>query len=98
MDFFFKFALISYASILFFTMGLRLALFRQMDLNFAKLALIFIVVSISLSVTFIAEPFWDRLFMSLIWTSLIGIGFRFGRKMRQKPSPESKKGSFLTPF
>ena len=86
MDFFFKFTLISYASILFFTVGLRLALLRQIDFNFVKLALIFVAVSIPLSLAFINQPVQDRLFMSLIWTSVIGVGFRFGKKVRQTPS------------
>lgn len=84
MDFLLKFTLISYASIFFFVIGLRLALFRHFDLTLFKLVLIFIAVAIPLSFSLLKEPLRDRLLVSAVWTSAIGIGYRFGRKMNQK--------------
>ena len=81
MNFLLKFTLISYASIVFFTIGLRLALFRRFDLNLFKLLLILIVMAVALSLSFIQEPIQDRLIISLVWTSLIANGFRFGKKL-----------------
>ena len=81
MDFFLKLTLISYESILFFMIGLRLALFRKIDLNLFKLILIFIVVWIPLLFIFIHQPIQDRLYISVIWTSVIGVGFQFGKKI-----------------
>ena len=66
----------------FFAIGLRLALFHHFDLNLFKLILIFITAAIPLSLSFLGEPLQDRLFISLVWTSVIGIGFRFGRKLK----------------
>ncbi len=83
MDFFLKFTLISYAAITFFSIGLYLALFYRIDLNLFKLFLIFISVAVPLSISFVREPLQDRLLISLVWTSVIGLGFRFGRKMKQ---------------
>jgi len=81
-EFLLKFTLISYASIVFFTMGLRLALLRQFDLSLLILPVLFILIAVSLSFSFIGEPFQDRLIISLVWTSVIAIGFRFGKKIR----------------
>ncbi len=77
-----EFALASYASIFFFLVGLRLALFREIDLNFQKLILIFVVIAGVLSFVFIREPVRNRLLISLIWTSVILVGFRFGKRIR----------------
>ena len=81
MEFFLRFTLISYASIVFFAVGLRLALFRRVDLNLFKLILIFILTAIPLSLSFFKQPLQDRLLISLVWTSVLGFGFRFGRKI-----------------
>ena len=82
MDFSLKFTLTSYASILFFALGLRLAFQQRWDMNLARLILIFMAVAIPLSAIFIREPLGERLFISLVWTSSIAMGFRFGRKIR----------------
>jgi len=63
------------------------ALSRPIGLNAFKLTLIFITVAVPLSLTFMGEPLQDRLWISLIWTSVIGLGFRFGRKMRDNFNP-----------
>ncbi len=86
MEFFLKFTLISYASIVFFALGFRLAFFQRFDSNFLKWVLIFIVVAVPLSFSFVNAPLQTRLFISVVWTSVIGIGFRFGRKIRQNSS------------
>lgn len=83
MDFLLRFTLISYASIFFFALGLRFAILNQIHLNFWKLFLIFIAVAIPLSLFFLKEPLEDRIFISLIWTSAIGIGYRFGKKIQK---------------
>lgn len=82
MDFFMRFTFISYASIFFFVVGLRLALFNHFKFNFSKFIFIFLVVIATLSIVFIQKPVLDRLFISLIWSSLIGIGYRFGMKLK----------------
>ena len=84
MDFFLRFALISYAAIVFFAVGLRSALFNRLDLNFLKLSGIFLCVAIPLSLLFIHRPLEDRLFISVVWVSALSIGFRFGKKITQK--------------
>jgi len=86
MDFLLKFTLISYASIFFFVIGLRGAFFHQFDLNFLKILLIFIVIATPLVFAFKAQPFQDRLLISAVWTSVIIIGFRFGKKMTKGAS------------
>ena len=85
MGYFLRFALISYASIVFFVVGLRLAVFRKLDLNFVKLVLIFISVAVPLSFSFYSEPLLHRILISLVWTSLLAFGFRFGRKISRTP-------------
>ncbi len=83
MGFFLRFTLISYASILFFVVGLRFALFRHFDLNLFKLIIIFTAIATPLSLSFLSEPVQNRLFISAIWTSVLVIGFRFGVKIKQ---------------
>jgi hypothetical protein len=83
MDFFLKFTLISYASIFFFTLGLRLAVSSELDLRVIQLFLIFAAVSLPLSLTFKSQPLYSRFLMSLTCTSLILTGFRFGRKIKR---------------
>ncbi len=85
MEFFLKFTLISYASLIFFVIGLRLSLFHHFDLSLFKLILIFAAVAIPLSFSFVAESVQNRLFISMIWTSIISFGFRFGKKIKQTP-------------
>ncbi len=76
-----EFALASYAAIFFFVIGLRLAWFRALDLNFPKWIFIFIVIAGVLSFVVVREPVKDRLLISAIWTSVMLVGFRFGRKI-----------------
>ena len=83
MDSFLRFTLISYAAILFFALGLRLALLHRFGLNLFKLLIIFTLVATALSFSLTRKPLQDRLLISVIWTSVIVTGFRFGRKIRQ---------------
>jgi len=85
MGFFLKFTLVSYASLVFFVIGLRLSLLHHFDLSLFKLILIFAAVAIPLSFSFVAESVQNRLFISMIWTSIISFGFRFGKKIKQTP-------------
>ena len=82
MDFLLKFALISYAAIVFFTVGLRVSFFNRVNMNLLKLALIFVAVAVPLSFSLIHESLPSRLFVTLIWTSVIVVGFRFGKKIK----------------
>ncbi len=86
MDFILRFTLISYASIFFFVVGLRGAFFRQFDLNLLKILFIFIAIATPLAFAFRTQPLQDRLLISGVWTSVIIIGFRFGRKMTKGSS------------
>ncbi len=77
-----EFTLASYASIFFFVVGLRLALFQEINLNFLKLILIFVAIAIPLSLIFMRVSVQNRLIVSVVWTSLIWIGFHFGKKIQ----------------
>ena len=78
-----KFALISYAAVAFFVIGLGLALTRK-TLDFLKLILIFSVVALFLSLSFTQELLLERLIISAVWTCVIGTGYRFGKKVQHR--------------
>lgn len=78
-----RFALISYSSVFFFTLGLRLVI-NQFDLRLLKLLLVFVVIAGLLSLIFIRESLQNRILISVVWTSLIGIGFRVGKRVLVK--------------
>ena len=88
MRFVLNFALISYAAVLFFSIGLGLALSSSKALNLAGLALIFSIAGFCLSLVFLQEPLQIRIMIAFIWTAVLGSGFRFGKKIRRsKDSP-----------
>ena len=84
MHFFLNFALISYAAVMFFTLGLGLALSSPKSLNLLKFILIFLLMAFFLSLAFLKEPLRQRLMISFIWTAVLGTGFRFGRKIQPR--------------
>ncbi len=82
-----KFALISYAAVLFFTIGLGLVLSGKNQDYIIKIGIIFVIVAVSLSLSMRSEPLLNRLMISLIWRSVLGNGLRFRKKItRQKSS------------
>ncbi|GEM_PF-1400237 len=93
MDFFLKFTLISYAAVAFFAIGFGLSFATKRTLNMVKLAVIFIVMAVSLSLSFKSETLQNRLIISFVWTSVMGTGFRFGRKMTKRNAHLSGKVS-----
>jgi len=84
MDFFLRFALISFAAIAFFTIGLGAALSGRITFNLVKLGFIFSIIALFLSISYKTESLQTRLLISLLWTFILGYGFRFGRKIIQR--------------
>ena len=86
MSFLLQFALISYAAMIFFTIGFGFAVNKNNNMSLLKLSIIFVIIAIFLSLPFHHESLHSRLLISLIWTSILGNGFRFGRKViKSKP-------------
>ncbi len=86
-----KFTLISYAAAAFFSVGQGFAFLGNNKQKIVQLILIFLVMAIFYSALFRAGSVYDRIEVSLIWTSLLAMGYRFGRKIsRPKSSPVSE--------
>ncbi len=81
MNFLLQFALISYAAMMFFTIGFGFAVNKTNHMSLIKLSIIFVIIAIFLSLPFNHESLQNRIIISLIWTSILGNGFRFGRKI-----------------
>ena len=80
MMFFLKFAGVSYASTVFFAVGLGVSLAKN-KLNLLKLFLIFGVIAVTLCWSYTEEPFPARIMICIVWTSVLWLGFRFGHKI-----------------
>ena len=79
---FLKFVLTSYAAIFFYTAGIGFALSKtNRVLRPFELILLFVLIAIALNLSFRSENLDSRLIIAGVWTSVLWIGFRFGRKI-----------------
>ena len=80
-SFFLRFGLASYSAVFFFTVGLSFALACTNHLKYIELMIIFCLIAIALNFSFKSEPLQTRLIIAIIWTSILWIGFRVGKKL-----------------
>ncbi len=79
LSFFLKFILISYAAVFFFSAGLALS--AAHDLRISELLIFFSLMLIALHFSFRAAAGEIHLVMTAVWTSVLGSGYRFGKKI-----------------